>query len=74
MRAVLQSVNDVKKEILDTLAEVAHEALEIGADVLEFVPIAGLAEAARILAGIWDAVQLVEVMSPMRASALDISY
>ena len=41
--------------------EAAHSALEVGADVFQFVPVPGLQEAARVLLTIWDALQLVEV-------------
>ena len=44
--------------------EAAHDVLEIGADVLQFVPIPALQEAARVLLTIWDALQLVEVSHP----------
>ncbi|GJE89108.1 hypothetical protein PsYK624_052000 [Phanerochaete sordida] len=47
-------------KVVDTALDVTREALEIGQDVLQFAPVAGLAEAARVLTSIWNAVQLVE--------------
>lgn len=41
--------------------DVTHEVVLQGADVLHFAPIVGLEDAARLLLGIWDALQLVEV-------------
>lgn len=50
-----------------------HEALAAGAEVLEFAPIPGLAQAARVLLDIWDAVQMVDVSTrtckPCRSNA-----
>ena len=43
--------------------QAAHDVLAAGAEVLQFVPVLGLAEAARVLVVIWDAVQLVDVSS-----------
>jgi hypothetical protein len=51
----------VTSSILDTALDVTHETLEIGSEVLQFAPVAGLGEAARVLLNIWNAVQLVEV-------------
>ncbi|EKM52507.1 uncharacterized protein PHACADRAFT_211755 [Phanerochaete carnosa HHB-10118-sp] len=47
-------------EVVDMALAGAHEALEIGSEVLQFAPVVGLAEAARVLLNIWNAVQLVE--------------
>lgn len=43
---------------------VAHDALEMGTELLRFAPVAGLAEAARVLLTIWDSLQFVEVCYP----------
>lgn len=49
------------KEAADWTGEAAHEVLALGADLLEFAPVVGLAEAARVLVNIWDAVQETDV-------------
>ncbi len=38
-----------------------YEVLSVSAEVLEFAPFPGLAQAARVLLDIWDAVQMVDV-------------
>ena len=48
-------------EAVDMGLEATHELLGISADVLQFAPVIGLAEAARVLVNIWDAVQTVDV-------------
>ena len=48
-------------EVVDTALDVTREVLEVGSEVLQFAPVAGLGEAARVLLSIWNAVQLVEV-------------
>ena len=63
-RAILPSP-ETRHEALDMTLEATHEALAIGADVLQFAPVIGLAEAARVLASIWDAVQMVDVSTLM---------
>lgn len=60
--------------MLGTTLEVTREALEIGSDVLQFAPVAGLGEAARVLVNIWDAVQLVEVSSVCGYEANDLIF
>lgn len=47
--------------ILGTTGDVAHDVLASSIEVLDFVPIAGLAPAAKALLSIWDALQLVGV-------------
>ena len=47
--------------ILGTASDVAHEALILSSDLLQFAPVAGLSEAARVLLNIWDALQMVDV-------------
>ena len=42
-------------------ASIGHEVLFTGVDLLQFVPVPGLDIAGKILLGIWDAVELVEV-------------
>ncbi|KAG6915219.1 hypothetical protein DXG01_012664 [Tephrocybe rancida] len=46
--------------ILGTGVDIAHEVLLTSVDLLEIAPIPGLAPAARVLLGIWDAVQGVD--------------
>ena len=45
---------------LRAAGDIAHEALILGADVLQFAPVVGLSEAAKVLLSIWDAVEQVE--------------
>lgn len=45
--------------VLGTTGDVVHEALLTSVELLEFVPVMGLAAAARTLLNIWDAVQQV---------------
>ncbi len=47
--------------VLGTTAEVVHEALIIGVDLLEFAPVPGLALAAKTVVNIWDSAQYVDV-------------
>ncbi|KAF7799186.1 hypothetical protein EIP86_010417 [Pleurotus ostreatoroseus] len=49
------------REAVDMTAEATHEVLALGADLLEFAPVVGLAEAARVLVNIWDAVQETDI-------------
>ena len=56
-----QKVSNAAEVVLGYTLDVLHEGLEVGAEVLEFAPIPGLAQAARVLLGIWDAVQMVDV-------------
>jgi hypothetical protein len=42
-------------------ASIGHEVLFTGVDLLQFAPVPGLDIAGKILLGIWDAVELVEV-------------
>lgn len=46
---------------LGTVADVAHEALYIGVELLDLAPIPGLAPAAKTLLNIWDAVEAVDM-------------
>ncbi|KAF5378466.1 hypothetical protein D9615_007020 [Tricholomella constricta] len=46
---------------LGTTGDVAHNVLITSMDLLEFVPVLGLASAARVLLDIWDALQLVDM-------------
>jgi hypothetical protein len=46
---------------LGTAAEIAHEALFLGVDLLDLAPVPGLKLAAQFLLNIWDASQLVDV-------------
>ncbi|KAF9481061.1 hypothetical protein BDN70DRAFT_876798 [Pholiota conissans] len=47
--------------VLGTTAEVIHEALIIGVDLLELAPVPGLAIAAKTLVNIWDSAQNVDM-------------
>ncbi|KIP06901.1 hypothetical protein PHLGIDRAFT_106442 [Phlebiopsis gigantea 11061_1 CR5-6] len=53
-------IDVVVKEMADLGLDILHDTLEVAVDALEFVPVVGLAEAARTLLTIWDAVQMVE--------------
>jgi abelson tyrosine-protein kinase 1 len=46
---------------LGTVAEVTHEVLFVGVDLLDLAPVPGLKLAAQLLLNIWDASQLVDV-------------
>lgn len=56
-----QRVAKAAASILGTTGDIAHEALLLSVDVLEFAPVLGLQQAARTLLGIWDALQMVDV-------------
>jgi abelson tyrosine-protein kinase 1 len=43
------------------MADVAHEALLLSAELVELAPLPGLAPAAKTLLNIWDAMQDVDV-------------
>lgn len=63
--------------VLGTASDVAHEALILSSDLLQFAPIAGLSEAARVLLNIWDALQMVDVCircDVIYVAAADISF
>ncbi|TCD62464.1 hypothetical protein EIP91_006834 [Steccherinum ochraceum] len=47
--------------VVSTGLDATREVLAVGADLLELAPIPGLAIAARVLVGIWDAVQMVDL-------------
>ncbi|KAH9476525.1 putative serine/threonine-protein kinase [Psilocybe cubensis] len=47
--------------VLDTAADITHEALYLGVEFLDFVPIPGLQAAANTLLNIWDAAQDVDM-------------
>lgn len=53
-------VNKALKSVLGTTLDVTHEALATGADLLQLAPVPGLAEAARVLLNLWDALQMVD--------------
>ena len=46
---------------MGTAADIAHEALFIGVDLLDLAPVPGLRPAAQLLLNIWDASQQVDV-------------
>jgi hypothetical protein len=47
--------------LLGTAADITHEALFIGVDLLDLAPVPGLRPAAQLLLNIWDASQQVDV-------------
>ncbi|KAF7317864.1 Protein kinase domain-containing protein [Mycena kentingensis (nom. inval.)] len=49
------------QELLPTALLITHDVLEMGHELLEFVPIPGLELAAKLLLNIWDQVQLVDM-------------
>ncbi|KAI0707013.1 hypothetical protein C8Q76DRAFT_800382 [Earliella scabrosa] len=51
---------DTRAERDGFVADVTHGILEVSTEVLQVVPIAGLQEAARLIAKIWEAVQAVK--------------
>jgi abelson tyrosine-protein kinase 1 len=52
------------KAILGPSLDIAHELLAASVDVLQFAPVAGLSQAAKVLLNIWDSVALVDVSPP----------
>ncbi|KAF8993568.1 hypothetical protein BDQ17DRAFT_1181203, partial [Cyathus striatus] len=46
---------------LGTLKDLTREALELGVEFLDLVPVPGLAPAARLVLDVWDAVQEVDM-------------
>jgi abelson tyrosine-protein kinase 1 len=54
-------VTDAARSVLGNALDVTHAMLEISADLLQLAPVPGLAEAARALLGIWDALQAVDM-------------
>jgi abelson tyrosine-protein kinase 1 len=55
-------------------ASIGHEVLFTGVDLLQFAPVPGLDTAGKILLGIWDAVEMVEVSvmdTPFAAVSVD---
>ena len=59
--ALVQRVAQAIASALGTAADIAHEALFIGVDLLDLAPVPGLKPAAQLLLNIWDASQLVDV-------------
>lgn len=59
----LQRVFKALDSVKEYAPPAAHDALEMGTELLRFAPVAGLAEAARVLLTIWNSLQLVEVRS-----------
>jgi abelson tyrosine-protein kinase 1 len=58
---VMQRVAAAARAVLGTVADVAHEALLLSAELVELAPLPGLAPAAKTLLNIWDAMQDVDV-------------
>jgi hypothetical protein len=57
---------------LGTAADITHEVLLVGVDLLDLAPIPGLRPAAHLLLNIWDASQQVDV-SFMPLTTVDAS-
>jgi hypothetical protein len=57
----VQKVAQAVASALDIGTDIIHEALFLGVDFLQLAPVPGLAEAAKTLLNIWDAVQQVDV-------------
>ncbi|RDB20038.1 hypothetical protein Hypma_012989 [Hypsizygus marmoreus] len=47
--------------ILGTTGDIVHEALVVGTELFDFVPVPGLAIAAKLLLNIWDTLQRVDM-------------
>ena len=62
----IQAMSAAAESVAEAVADVTHEVLQLSADVLEVVPIAGLQEAARLLVKIWEAVEAVKVSAEDR--------
>ncbi|KAJ7731571.1 hypothetical protein DFH07DRAFT_755579 [Mycena maculata] len=56
-----ERVAEALKEITPVAKLIAHDLLEVSAEVLEYVPIPGLGAAAALLLDIWDSVQDVDM-------------
>ncbi|EIN05641.1 hypothetical protein PUNSTDRAFT_46534 [Punctularia strigosozonata HHB-11173 SS5] len=56
-----ERVSEATRAVLGTTLDVAHAALELSSELLQLAPVPGLAEAARTLLGIWDALQMVDM-------------
>ncbi|KAA1466979.1 hypothetical protein DENSPDRAFT_63475 [Dentipellis sp. KUC8613] len=56
-----ERVVEAAASVLGTAARVAHEALFVGVDLLQFAPVVGLETAGRTLLNIWDALEMVEM-------------
>ncbi|KAF7289164.1 Protein kinase domain-containing protein [Mycena indigotica] len=56
-----ERVSQALRELLPTALLITHDLLEVGAEVLEFVPIPGLEVAASLLLNIWDTVEKVDM-------------
>ena len=55
--------------VAGAVADVGQGILEVSADVLQLVPIAGLQEAARLVLKIWEAIKAVKVRTWRARSA-----
>ncbi|THH14319.1 hypothetical protein EW146_g5999 [Bondarzewia mesenterica] len=56
-----QRVIEATASVLGMAAQVAHEALFAGVDLLRFAPVPGLEVAGSVLLNIWDALEMVEM-------------
>ena len=62
-RNITQRVVEAVSSVLGVAARAAHEALFVGVDLLQFVPIPALDVAGKAILNIWDAVDKVQVSS-----------
>ncbi|VDC00982.1 unnamed protein product [Peniophora sp. CBMAI 1063] len=60
-RKAKKRVVEAASAVLGPAANLAHEALFVGVDLLQFVPVPALDVAGKMLLSIWDAVELIEV-------------
>jgi abelson tyrosine-protein kinase 1 len=53
-------VAEAAKSVLGAALDVTHEALVLSSELLQLAPVPGLAEAAKTLLNIWDALEMVD--------------
>ncbi|KZV66153.1 hypothetical protein PENSPDRAFT_655158 [Peniophora sp. CONT] len=60
-RKTRKRVVEATSSVLGPAIDVAHEALFVGVDLLQFAPVPALDVAGKALLGIWDAVEMIEI-------------
>ena len=60
-RLFFEKVAQAAASALENVADITHEALFIGVELLELAPVPGLRRAVQVLLDIWDASQQVKV-------------
>ncbi|KZV71600.1 hypothetical protein PENSPDRAFT_734076 [Peniophora sp. CONT] len=60
-RKARQRVIEAVSSVLGPAADLAHQALFLGVDLLQFAPVPALDVAGKALLGIWDAVEMIEI-------------